>query len=270
MTITTPDARAAARLNAGPIRTRVSSQRWVRATASTVRARAVIREFLTERSPVSRRHRAGLVAKSWWISCRMEFGHTETEILSVLRAVINAPADQAGVVVEAGCWKGASTAKISLACQLTGRRLVVFDSFEGIPPNDEHHGTNIFGVTAGFASGDYQGSLAEVRANVSRFGAVELCSFEKGWFSDTMPSFSEPVICGYIDVDLASSTTDCLRGLMPHLTPGAMLFSQDGHLPLVLDVFRDSSLFDEFHLGYVPAFSGLGERKLVSVSRPNV
>ena len=61
----------------------------------------------------------------------------------------------------------------------------------------------------------------------------------KGFFDETMPHFSQPVIAAYLDVDLASSTGTCLRYLWPLLVPGGVLFSQDGHLPLVLEGFDE-------------------------------
>src|SRR3954465_4766363 len=42
-----------------------------------------------------------------------------------------APVQRAGA--EFGCYKGFSTSSLSLACALTNRRLIVFDSFEGLP-----------------------------------------------------------------------------------------------------------------------------------------
>src|SRR5690606_19018518 len=52
-------------------------------------------------------------------------------------AVLQAAPNEPGVLVEAGCFKGGSTAKLSLLAELAGRELVVFDSFEGLPDNDE-------------------------------------------------------------------------------------------------------------------------------------
>src|ERR1700691_3709056 len=38
-----------------------------------------------------------------------------------------------GAIVECGTYQGASAIAISLACALTGRRLYILDSFEGLP-----------------------------------------------------------------------------------------------------------------------------------------
>src|SRR5689334_7660006 len=56
--------------------------------------------------------------------------HSHAEIAAVVRAVLDVPSTIRGVVVEAGCFKGGSTAKLSIAAKMAGRQLMVFDSFE--------------------------------------------------------------------------------------------------------------------------------------------
>jgi hypothetical protein len=58
--------------------------------------------------------------------------HYVSELTLVAAAVIERRG-QPGHVVELGAYKGSSTAKLSLACRLAGKRLWVFDSFEGLP-----------------------------------------------------------------------------------------------------------------------------------------
>src|SRR5690606_36615214 len=45
--------------------------------------------------------------------------------------------------VECGCFEGASTAKLSILAALTGRRLFVFDSFEGLPETDDREASDL-------------------------------------------------------------------------------------------------------------------------------
>jgi O-methyltransferase len=172
-----------------------------------------------------------------------------------------------GVIVEAGCYKGGSTAKFSLAAAIANRKLFVIDSFQGIPKNTEPHDKDIFGGGAKFPEGRYCGTLDEVKANVQRFGRIESCTFVEGWFEDTLPTFKEKVAAVYIDVDLASSTRTCLKHFYPLLERGGVCFSQDGHLPLVIEVFEN----DDFLLNEVgcekPHTSDLGEKKLISIKK---
>ena len=83
-----------------------------------------------------------------------------------------------------------------------------------------------------------------------------------------MPDFSKPIIAAYIDVDLASSTRTCLKYLYPLLFPKGVFFSQDGHLPLVIDVFSDEKFWEK-EVGFnKPLIAGLGKKKLIKVIKP--
>ena len=197
----------------------------------------------------------------------VQCAHTHEEMVRILKEIFAIPADRPGCIVEAGCFKGGSTAKLSIAAAEVGRRLVVFDSFKGIPDNDEPHDTTIFGDTARFAMGSYAGRLSEVSDNVERWGELSVCEMVPGWFSDTMPKFRDPIAIGFIDVDLASSTRTCLEQLYPRLIPGGVLFSHDGHLPLCIDVLRDQAMWKAIG-GPTPVMTGLGTDKLVAIQKP--
>jgi O-methyltransferase len=213
--------------------------------------------------------RLGIVRRAFAVSVQLDCPHTQREALTYVRTILSLPRDCHGVVVEAGCYKGGSTTKFSLAADLAGRELVVFDSYCGIPPNDEQHGNTIFGQPANFKEGSYCGRLEEVRSNVANFGKIDCCRFVQGWFDETMPKFKEPIAAAYIDVDLASSTRTCLKFLFPLLQPGGALYSQDGHLPLVMDVFRDDSFWENEVGCERPQIVGLGTSKLIKVIKDN-
>ena len=158
--------------------------------------------------------------------------HWDNQIYVFLDALLdleNVP----GVIVEAGCFQGIGTAKISHVAEATDRDLIVFDSFEGLPPNEEPHEKSIQGhsIRGWFEEGSYAAGLDEVRANVARFGRPEVVTYVQGWFEDTLPQFRKPVAAVYLDVDLASSTRTCLKYLWPLLSPGGVVVSQDGDFP---------------------------------------
>ena len=201
-------------------------------------------------------YRLHIIKQAYFISSNVASPHTHAEILSFIGAILSLPSSINGVVVEAGCYKGSSTAKFSLAADLAGRELVVFDSFRGIPKNNEG---------PAFKEGDYWGTLDEVRANVARFGRIGCCRFVPGWFEDTMPGFKEPIAAIYMDMDLASSTQTCLKFLYPFLQPGGVLYSQDGHISKVIAVF-DNDHFWLNEVGYKkPQIQGLRKNKLIKI-----
>jgi O-methyltransferase len=191
----------------------------------------------------------------------------ENEMIQVVAAILSLDPLSEGVIVEAGSYQGGSTAKLSLAARIAHRKLVVFDSFEGLPEHQETHGKNIFGGDAYFPPGSYAGSLEKVSQNVTRFGAIEACEFKKGWFEDTLPRFDQPIGVAYVDVDLESSTKTCLKYLYPRLISGGTLFSQDGHLPWVIKILNDSGFWNK-EVGFEkPAIPGLGKKKLLAIGK---
>ena len=213
--------------------------------------------------------RARLVGSFMRVTHAVACEHSEGEMLTIASAILRS-AEEPGVVVEAGCYKGGSTAKLSKVVAKVGKQYYVFDSFEGIPFNDELHDKNIWGGPAGFNVGDYSGSLEEVCSNVAKYGDVSCCTFVKGWFSETLGSFNEPIAVAYLDVDLVSSTRECLEAFYPLLIEGGVIFSQDGHLPLVVDLLRDQMFWEGLRGCPAPIIDGLGTRKLVAIRKPEV
>jgi len=195
--------------------------------------------------------------------------HTTAEIEALVAAILDIPGSLDGCIVEAGCFKGGSTAKLSLAAKLAKRQMYVFDSFAGLPQNAEEHDRTIFGDRIDFHAGRYKGRLEEVKANVGRYGALDVCHFVPGWFEDTMPGFHERIAVAFVDVDLASSTATCLRYLYPLLVPGGSIFSHDGHLPLCMDVIRDDRFWNDVVGAPRPPIPGLGRRKLLRITKPS-
>ena len=127
--------------------------------------------------------------------------------LAIAAKVFAVPRSVEGVIVEAGCWKGGTTTNLSLIAEVTGRTLVVYDSFEGLPPatKGDHWASEM-------GEGAFKGELEEVRANVTRYGAVGSCEFRKGWFADSLGSHTEPIVAAYVDVDYQSSFHECVLG----------------------------------------------------------
>lgn len=200
-----------------------------------------------------------LLARFFAVSLRVRCLHKQSEILKVAGAILALPPGIEGCVVEAGCYKGGSSIKLSLACKLARRRLVVFDSFAGLP-EDEASGCKIR-----FSKHDYRASLNEVMNNVRRLGALEVCRFQAGWFEETLPKFTDNIAVIYLDVDLASSTQTCLQYLYPLLVLGGVLFSHDGHLPLVVEVFNDERFWADMVGIAKPSTRGLKHSKLIKI-----
>jgi O-methyltransferase len=206
------------------------------------------------------------------VRANVECPHNESHVLSFIVELFRLDPALEGAIVEAGCYKGGSTAKLSLVASMLGRELVVFDSFEGLPPNEEPHDSSLLGhsIKGWFDPGKFAGALEEVRHNVETYGDIRPVRFVKGWFDETMPGFDQPIAAAYLDVDLAASTRTCLKYLYPRIVPGGVLMSQDGDFPLVVDVFSDARFWDEGVGHPMPEMDGLGTRKMIKIVKPRV
>jgi O-methyltransferase len=139
--------------------------------------------------------------------------------LAMAVKLLEVPHDVDGVVVECGCFLGGSTANLSLVCDIVGRQLIAYDSFEGLPApkgNDKYARRE----WTGFLRAD----LEAVRSNVHRYGAIDRVTFRKGWFEDVLPQHREPIVLAFVDVDYQSSLDACVRNLWPHLTERGYMF----------------------------------------------
>lgn len=122
-----------------------------------------------------------------------------------------------GSLAEFGCFKGYSTSMLSFACSLLDIPMVVFDSFQGLPASGSPY----------YQAGEFSGSLDEVKRNVERYGEIDSVNFIKGYFCDTVVERNvPPLLCLWMDVDLADSAKDVVRAL-PQLDIRGALFSHE-------------------------------------------
>lgn len=156
--------------------------------------------------------RLSLVTRMWRATRRIQTGTSYKAHVAIAAKLLGIPRSVPGVVVECGCWKGGSTVNLSLACRVAGRSLIVYDSFEGLPEVTEGDRYAKPG-----AQGLFAGSLDLVRSNVEKHGAPEVTEYRKGWFDETLPGHTEPVVLVCADVDFQSSLHDVVVNLWPHL-----------------------------------------------------
>ncbi len=78
--------------------------------------------------------RIGLGLRFWRNYRRVQSGTSWRAHLVMAMKLLELPPGRKGDVVECGCWKGGATVNLSIICAITGRKLKVYDSFEGLPP----------------------------------------------------------------------------------------------------------------------------------------
>jgi O-methyltransferase len=151
-----------------------------------------------------------------------------------------------GAIVECGTYQGGSAANLSLACELTGRKLFVFDSFEGLPEpekSDKEHTVLVADEIHVYQRGDWRGTQETVVENITKYGSPNLCTFVKGYFEDTLPSFDQRVAFVFCDADLRESVRACLRYLWPLMSDGGIFFTHEAHHLDIGQLFFDREMW---------------------------
>jgi O-methyltransferase len=129
-----------------------------------------------------------------------------------------------GEFVECGVFRGGTAllAANTLAprSDLGGRRLHLFDSFEGMP--DDATGTDRF------RRGDFHTTSADEVAK--RLAPHPFTKIHVGFIPQTFgPASLGPVAWAHVDVDMATTVRNCIAHLYPRLVPcGVMIFDDYG------------------------------------------
>jgi O-methyltransferase len=136
-----------------------------------------------------------------------------------------------GDIVETGVWRGGASIMaraVLKAHDVRDRKVILADSFEGLPPPDESH----FPADAGSTFHQFPElavSMEQVQDNFRRFGLLdEQVLFAKGWFKDTMPSLpTERIAILRLDGDMYESTIQPLEHLYDRIALGGWIIVDD-------------------------------------------
>lgn len=126
-----------------------------------------------------------------------------------------------GHIVEAGVYKGGS-AKL-LATIFPDRRLLLFDSFEGMMEDDEHpEGKHV--------KGDFADCSLEVVQELLKDN--KNCEFYKGWFPSTADFLTdEQFAFVHLDMDYYQSTRAGIEIFWPRVVSGGIMLIDDWYPP---------------------------------------
>jgi hypothetical protein len=172
--------------------------------------------------------------------------------------LLEIPPEVKGSVVECGCWKGGATVNLSLICKITGRTLTVYDSFEGLPAPSAGDPIAERTFKNGFVPGIFGGSLEEVTEAVRRYGDIDVCTFRRGWFEDTLPHHEGDIVLAFWDVDFYSSLHDCLINLWAHIVDGGLVFVDEYVNIEYCAVFYSEKYWDKYFSCAPPGLVGIG------------
>lgn len=195
--------------------------------------------------------RIKLGTRFWYNHLRVESGTSWRAHLVMAMKLLEVPTKTKGDVVECGCWKGGSTINLSIICEITGRRLHVYDSFEGLPQPKKGDPIAQKTFKDGWLPGVFGGTLAEVKGNVQRYGDISVCDFHPGWFEATLADHDSTIVMMFLDVDFYDSLNDCLINLWPHLVKRGFLFLDEYRNLPYCAVFFSEKYWSE-HFGEPP------------------
>jgi O-methyltransferase len=136
-----------------------------------------------------------------------------------------------GEVVECGVWRGGMSRALA---DVLGpeRKYHLFDSFEGLPDaQEEVDGQAAIAWQRDTSSPDFHDNCSADEKYARRLfeGSDFDVEFHRGWFDDTIPKYQpeRPITVLRLDGDWYDSTMTCLRGLVPHLAPKALVLVDD-------------------------------------------
>ena len=149
--------------------------------------------------------------------------------LELGKRILNLPKND-GSIVECGCYQGASTVSLSIFSKIVGKNLIIYDSFEGLPPDEDNVGKRNYpflNLTGTYKEGMYKSSLANVKNNLKFYGEYDLCELRKGYFNKSLIQHKEKIDFLFLDVDLVQSTIDCIKYLWKFVNDGSYVYTDD-------------------------------------------
>jgi len=163
-----------------------------------------------------------------------------SEIVQWLSACDKIPGD----IAELGVYNGATAA---LMLKNSGKRMHLFDTFEGLPESENR-----------FEKGEYKGSLATVRRNLSQW--QNRTEYHVGLFPASADGIETRFSFVHLDADLYSSTKSALEWFWPRISQGGAILSHD--YPLSDGVVR---AFQEFFENRPEIFVPLSGSQCVAI-----
>ncbi len=147
-----------------------------------------------------------------------------------------------GDFVECGVWRGGSAGLMGLVLRdfdkSAGRKLHLFDSFEGLPEPREEDGVKAAEYSGGVSSGELK-SVHQCEAGIDvvknfLFGKLGLSKddviLHQGWFQNTLPDLGESpkkIAVLRLDGDWYESTKVCLDHLYDRVAAGGAVILDD-------------------------------------------
>jgi O-methyltransferase len=129
-----------------------------------------------------------------------------------------------GDIVEFGCYIGTTSLFLTRVLRQSGKKLYVYDSFEGLPEKTSHDQSP---VGQQFKMGELSVAKSDFIMQFKKAG-LPVPIITKGWFKDVAAHrIPSSVSFAYLDGDYYESIQDSLRLIEPRLAEGAVVIVDD-------------------------------------------
>ena len=143
--------------------------------------------------------------------------------------------DVEGDYVEMGCYKGDTSLILADILKDFGKRLFIYDSFEGLPEKSVED-ESALGVD--FKAGELLVTKREVKLRFLRAG-LPVPVIKKAWFADLKASdMPDKIAFAFLDGDFYESIRDSLKMVMSLMTDGGVIVVHDYTNPALPGVAR--------------------------------
>jgi len=147
-----------------------------------------------------------------------------------------------------------------LVAKIVKRKLIVADSFQGLPEDDKNviHQYPHVGVFGFYKKGMYSAGLEEVKKNLSDYGELPVCQFLPGFFANSLKNLKKPIVFAFLDVDLLTSIKDCIKYIWPRLINNGYIYTDDSCDMEVVKVWFDNLWWQRILKQPAPGYVGSG------------
>ena len=182
--------------------------------------------------------------------------------LHLIKKILELPVNNKNFIVECGAFKGASSVALSIAAKITNRKLIIYDTFEVLPDNESGR-SNMreyphLKIKGHYEGGMYCGSVEEVTKNLKNFGEYDCCIIRKGFYEKSLLNHSEKIDFLFLDVDLLSSTKECLKYLWKYIIDNGYVFTDDSCDLKVVRIWFDKEWWLDHLKENPPGYIGSG------------
>lgn len=165
-----------------------------------------------------------------WKNDQVSAGETE-KILELAREAVLREGD----FVELGCYKGDTSLLLAEILRGSGKRLWIYDSFEGLP---EKGAEDVSVMGEDFKGGELLVTRREVKERFLRAG-LPVPVIKKAWFNELLDlDLPEKISFAFLDGDFYESIRDSLRLIENKMVPGGVIIVHDYENPALPGVLR--------------------------------